>query len=107
MFRASFMLAACLASAPAAFAQTGGTSSWFQRSDRAKAEQPRWITPLATTTPRLEQEFRYDVVWQRPRPRVPYTVNVGNSKGLELIPFDKVEIIAGIPPYIVHHSAIV
>ena len=102
--------------APSAFAQTvapsktdsqGFWANWFERSDQAKAEQPRWITPLATTTPRLEQEFRYDIVWQQPRPGVPYTLNVGNSKGLELIPFDKVEIIAGIPPYIVHHSAIV
>jgi hypothetical protein len=104
---------ACSGFAPSAFAQTGvqpDTDSqgfwgkWFERSDHAKAEQPHWITPLATTTPRLEQEFRYDVLWQQPRSGVPYTENVGNSKGLELIPLDKVEVIVGVPPYIVHHD---
>src|SRR5213594_2808709 len=92
---------------PSSSSSKGFWADWFERSDKAKEEQPRWITPLATTTPRLEQEFRYDIVWQQPRPGVPYTLNVGNSKGLELIPFDKVEIIAGIPHYIVHHSTIV
>ena len=29
-----------------------------------QADQPHWITPLNTTTPRLEQEFRYDIQWQ-------------------------------------------
>jgi len=105
MFRASFILAACLAAVPPAFAQTGGTSTWFQRSDRAKAEQPHWITPLATTTPRLEQEFRYDIVWQQPQSNAPYVRNLGNGKGLELIPFDRVEVIAGVPPYVAHGNA--
>ncbi|MGE5243500.1 MAG: hypothetical protein ACM3SQ_04665 [Betaproteobacteria bacterium] len=78
--------------------------NWLHRSDRAKAEQPHWITPLATTTPRLEQEFRYDVLWQQARPGAPYAENFGNGKGLELIPFDKVEVIVGVPPYIAHHN---
>jgi hypothetical protein len=83
----------------------GFWASWFKRSDNSKAEQPHWLTPLATTTPRLEQEFRYDVVWQQARPGASYTENVGNGKGLELIPFERVEIIAGMPPYTVHHNA--
>jgi hypothetical protein len=78
---------------------------WFRQSDKSKAEQPHWITPLATTTPRLEQEFRYDVQWQQAKPGTNYTQNYGNTKGLELIPFEAVEIIAAVPPYIVHHSA--
>jgi len=82
----------------------GFWADWFQRSDKAKEEQPRWITPLATTTPRLEQEFRYDILWQQARPGAKYTENFGNSKGLELIPFDKIEIIVGIPPYIIHNN---
>jgi len=79
--------------------------TWFQRSDRAKAEQPHWITPLATTTPRLEQEFRYDVLWQQASSAAPYTETIGNTKGLELIPWDRLEVIAAVPPYLLHHSA--
>ena len=46
------------------YGQDGYLSSWFSRVDRTKNEQPHWITPIATTTPRLEEEFRYDQVWQ-------------------------------------------
>ena len=77
-------------------AQDGG---WFARSDRNKEEQPHWVTPLATTTPRLEQEFRYDMVWQELGGGRNVT-NYGNSKGLELIPFDRTEIILSVPPYL-------
>ena len=39
-------------------------SNWFARVDKTKDEQPHWVTPLATTTPRLEEEYRYDQLWQ-------------------------------------------
>lgn len=78
------------------FAQDSG---WFARSDRNKEEQPIWITPIATTTPRLEQELRYDFVWQELGAGRNVT-NFGGGKGLELIPFDRTEVIIGIPPYL-------
>lgn len=56
------------------------------------------------TTPRLEQEFRYDVDWAQARPGGVYTENYGNTKGLELIPLDRVEVIFGIPGYVVHNN---
>jgi hypothetical protein len=62
------------------------------------------VTPLATTTPRLEQEVRYDLVWQR-RPDGSTIENYGNGKGLEFIPAEKVEVILGIPAYLVHNQA--
>jgi len=31
---------------------------------KPKDELPHWVTPLATTTPRLEEEYRYDQLWQ-------------------------------------------
>ena len=39
------------------------------------------------------------------RSAAPYVENIGNGKGLELIPFDNVEVILGVPPYLVRHSA--
>jgi hypothetical protein len=65
-------------------------------------EQPRWITPLATTTPRLEQEFRYDIQWQTHNNGVT-TDNYGVSKGLEIIPQTNTEVILALPPYIVNN----
>ena len=85
-------------------AEKGFWKTWFQRSDKTKREQPNWITPLATTTPRLDQEFHYDVSWQQAMPSTNYTANLGSSKGLELIPFEKVQISAAVPPYIFHNN---
>lgn len=71
---------------------------WSERVEAAKASQPKWITPLATTTPRLEQEFRYDQ--NRQTLKNGSTVDIyGGGKGLELIPTEKTEVIISIPPY--------
>jgi hypothetical protein len=78
-------------------------ADWFHRVDKTQAEQPRWITPLATTTPRLEEEFRYDQLWQV-NPRGVATNNYDGGKGWELIPCEKVEVIFNLPPYLAHHN---
>ena len=82
----------------------GFWSNWFKVSDKSKAEQPHWITPLATTTPRLEQEYRFDTQWQQAKPGTAYTENYGNTKGLELIPLENFEVILGITVYLVHQT---
>jgi hypothetical protein len=92
----------CLASTLTS-AQHGYFADWFSRVDRTQAEQPHWVTPLATTTPRLEEEFRYDQLWQENAKGVT-TNNYDGGKGLELIPIEKVEVIFNLPPYIDHNS---
>jgi hypothetical protein len=89
-----------------ATAQNGYFPDWFARIDKTKDEQPHWITPLATTTPRLEEEYRYDQLWQT-NARGITTDNYGGGKGLELIPFEKIEVIVNEPPYVVHNDAAV
>ena len=89
-----------------ACAQDGYFADWFQRVDKTQAEQPHWITPLATTTPRLEEEFRYDQLWQV-NPKGVTTDNYDGGKGLELIPFERVEVIFNLPPYLDHNSSTV
>lgn len=84
-------------------AQDGYFASWFSRVDKTKDEQPHWITPLATTTPRLEEEYRYDQLWQVNAKGVT-TDNYDGGKGLELIPAEKVEVIFNLPPYQVHNN---
>jgi len=85
-----------------ASAQDGYFAHWFGRVDRAQSQQPHWITPLATTTPRLEEEFRYDQLWQT-NPEGITNDNYDGGKGLELIPLEKVEVIFNAPPYLVHN----
>lgn len=76
---------------------------YFKRVAEQQAEQPHWITPVFTVTPRLEQEIRYDIFWQGHAGGTT-TENYGGSKGLELIPAKNVEVIIGIPPYLVHNE---
>lgn len=85
------------------FAQGGYFSNWFARVDKTKDEQPHWVTPVATTTPRLEEEYRYDQFWQENAKGVT-TNNFDGGKGLELIPWEKVEVIFNVPPFIAHNS---
>src|ERR1700690_1127015 len=87
---------------PRLFAQSF-LDDYFRRVAEQQAEQPHCVTPVATVTPRLEQEIRYDIFWQGHADGTT-TENYGGSKGLELIPAKNVEVIIGIPPYLVHNE---
>jgi len=80
-------------------------ANWFTRVSRIQSEQPHWITPIVTVTPRLEEEFRYDQYWQQ-LPHGQAIDNFGAGKGLELIPWEDIEVILGIPAWIAHNGAI-
>jgi hypothetical protein len=95
------MLVCCFSSTSSS-AQDGFFTDWFNMVSKTQSEQPHWITPLATTTPRLEQEFRYDMQWQTHNSGVT-TDNYGVSKGLEIIPGKSVEVIVAVPPYVVNN----
>jgi hypothetical protein len=88
----------------AAFGQQGFIDNWQARASATQAEQPHWVTPLVTVTPRLEQELRTDILRQI-TPTHTETWNYGNGKGLELIPTRHIELIFNVPPYIQHNSA--
>jgi hypothetical protein len=82
----------------------GYFADWFKRVDKTQAEQPHWITPVATTTPRLEEEYRYDILWQTNSTGIT-SENYGGGKGLEFIPSRRVEVILVAPPaYIVRNN---
>jgi hypothetical protein len=86
-------------------AQQGSTGSDESFIDRyqarvtaTQAEQPHWVTPLVTVTPRLEQELRTDFVHQY-NPHGFAVWNYDNSKGVEFIPERHTEIIINMPPW--------
>ena len=84
-------------------AQNSFISTWQARASRAQSEQPHWVTPLATVTPRLEQEFRTDFVRQT-TPTLTQTWIYDNGKGLELIPTTHTELLINLPPYVTHST---
>ncbi len=76
----------------------GYFSEWFARVSRIQSEQPQWITPMTTITPRLEEELRYDQSWESNNKGANIT-SYGSGKGLELIPYDNIEVILGVPSW--------
>jgi len=72
---------------------------------QTQSEQPHWVTPLITVTPRLEQEFRIDYVHDE-LPGGSHLNSYGNNKGLELIiPQANVEVALNLPAYMQHQES--
>jgi hypothetical protein len=74
--------------------------NWFEMVSRTQQEQPSWMTPLVTSSPRLEQEFRFDASKQGTATDV-----YGTGRGLDIIPAERIQIVLGAPPYVVHHES--
>jgi len=72
--------------------------SWLGLADRVQALQPDWLSPLATTSGRLKQEFRYDI-WDQPSAGGNSTYQFGGNKGLELITSSRTQLLVGVPTY--------
>jgi len=68
------------------------------RVTETQNEQPHWVTPLVTVTPRLEQELRTDFLHQY-NSKGFVIWNYDNSKGLEFIPARRIEILINVPPW--------
>lgn len=83
--------------------QSGFFARWDNRVRDTLAGQPSWPIPLVTASSGLIQVFRYDFVRQI-APAGTDTLNYGNTKGLNLIPWYNVEFDALVPPYIEHNS---
>src|SRR5271165_3223298 len=94
------LAAALLALTPTLFAQQNGSfiARYQARVTATQNEQPHWVTPVATVTPRLEQELRTDFVHQY-NPKRFAIWNYDNGKGLELIPERHTELLFNLPPF--------
>jgi hypothetical protein len=77
---------------------------WFAMGEKTQREQPDWLSPLATTSGRIKQEFRYDVFHQ-PAPGGSTDYNFGGGKGLEFIVAPRLQLLIGPPPFIAHTSS--
>jgi hypothetical protein len=92
-------------SAGAQGSNAAGENSWIARwqarAAATQAMQPKWATPVATSTPRIDQSMRMEFVRQTNAKRYD-TWNYGNNKGLELIPERHTELIFGVPPFFSH-----
>jgi hypothetical protein len=83
---------------PVVASDSGFFTNWLNMVSETQAEQPHWISPLVTTSARLEQKIRYDQLWESSAGNHNLDSN-GGGKGLEFIPFQNTEVIVGIPAY--------
>jgi hypothetical protein len=72
--------------------------AWLDLGEHVQATQPGWLSPLATTSGRLKQEFRYDI-WDQPASGGSRSYQFGGNKGLELITSSRTQILIGVPTY--------
>jgi hypothetical protein len=72
--------------------------AWLDMAEQAKATQPDWLSPLATTSGRLKNEFRYDV-WEQPSYAGNNLYQFGGNKGLEIITSSRTQLLLGVPTY--------
>ena len=90
------------------YLSAGPIASWLDMVSAIQAQQPNWMTPLVTVTPRLEQEFRFDFYDQQnaaansPNGNGQHFYNYGGPGGarVELIPYYNTELILAPPPYV-------
>lgn len=75
--------------------------SWRRMADREEASEPNWLSPLATTSGRIKNEFRYDI-WNQTAPTGGTISTFGGGKGLEFIAAPRVQLLLGVPSYIGH-----
>ena len=72
--------------------------SWLEMAARAQASEPDWLSPLATTSGRLKNEFRFDF-WDQPSAAGNRTYQFGGNKGLEFITSSRTQLLLGVPSY--------
>lgn len=101
-----FILAlACMpvvAQAPSGNQRTSWLEGWRNMTRSTQAAQPHWMTPLATSTARLRQSFRFDTLHQQAA--TGNVTNLGGGKGLEFIPTRNTELRISPPPYMLHEN---
>lgn len=71
---------------------------WYDRVDAARASQPHWMIPIATTPPFLAEVVRYDQVWQHQGNGA--DLRIFNQNGsIRFIPTETSEIDILLPTY--------
>jgi hypothetical protein len=82
---------------------THGASGFFRARSRmarrTEAEQPDWLSPIATTSGRLKDEFRFDV-WRPISTSGQPDYTFGGGKGLEFIVAPRVQLQIGLSSYL-------
>jgi hypothetical protein len=83
---------------------SGWVRAWMRQTDKARASQPHFPAPIVTTHVMLVQQFRCDLSWQQDPNGGTITSIYGDSRGLEIIPWSRLEVGIFPPSYTVHQT---
>lgn len=76
---------------------------WAERVPHTQAEQPAWLAPVFTATARLEQMYVFDTSHQQTAKGE--LSSFGGTKGLLLIPAERINFVITPPSYLVHEKS--
>ena len=84
-------------------AQSDRGLSWLDRATITRSSQPNWVTPLITASANLEEAVIYDISRRLPSSGRPL-VTAGGPRGMQFLPFGKLQITFGATPYLIHND---
>jgi Putative MetA-pathway of phenol degradation len=77
--------------------------SWLDRATMTRSNQPDWVTPLITASANLEEAPIYDISRRLPPSGHPI-VTAGGPRGIQFVPFGKLQLTFGATPYLIHND---
>jgi hypothetical protein len=105
MFSGTRLIAIALAMSCSnlALARRAATPSWLERATMTRSHQPDWVTPLITASANLEEAVIYDTSRRLPTVGSPL-VTAGGPRGIQFVPFGKLQVTYGANPYLFHNN---
>jgi hypothetical protein len=97
---AIFMLT-LVSPAKISYGQTTANLSWLARATQTRSSQPDWVTPLITASANLEEAAIYDTS-RKSQAKGSSLWALGGPRGVQFVPFGKVQITYGATPYELH-----
>ena len=87
------------------FSQAQSTEhiSWLDRATKTRSAQPDWVTPLITASANLEEATIYDTS-RKIQANGTELVTAGGPRGVQFVPFGKVQLTLGATPYLAHND---
>ncbi len=87
-----------------ALAQDAPKLSWLDRATITRSSQPDWVTPLITASANLEEAVIYDTSRKLPADGAAPLVTAGGPRGIQFVPFGKLQVTFGATPYLLHNN---
>jgi hypothetical protein len=100
---AGVLVLAALLAGRCCSAQSTNHLSWLDRATRTRAQQPDWVTPLITSSANLEEATIYDTS-RKLQPNGTELVTAGGPRGIQFVPFGKLQVTFGATPYLAHND---